>query len=87
MAIFIIRDLLIYTGDGNPDDTRRLVEGLNQDDLPAQFRRGACENLDFTGVPPPAAPKPNPDGAVNAKPLSMFIGAFVAIVMLTLFIV
>ena len=73
------------TGDGSPEETMRLVQGLNQDDLPLQYRRGVCQSLDITGVgtPTPSA-KPNPDSAVNAKPLPVFIGAFVVVVLLTL---
>lgn len=73
-----------YTGDGSVEDTVRLVQGLNQDDLPSQYRSGVCQTLDLTGVGTPT-PKANPDAAVNTKPLSVFIGAFVVVVLLTLF--
>lgn len=79
-----------YIDDGSAEETVRLVRGLNQDDLPLQYRSGVCPTLDLTGEPPSGeppngTPQPNPDSAVNAKPLSMFIGAFVTLVLLTMF--
>ena len=75
----------IDAGDHTPDDAARLVQTLNQDELPPQYRtNGACPKLDLTGESLAAPrPKPNPDSAVNAKPLFSFIGAFVLLVLLT----
>lgn len=66
------------------------MRALNQDNLPSQFRSGVCPMLNLTGVMNPVGtppPKPNPDGAVIAKPLSILIGMFVVVVPLTLSIV
>ena len=64
----------------------RLVRGLNQDDLPAPYRSGVCPSLDLTSQTSSptvnTTSTPNPDSAVNAKPLSMFIGGFVTLVLL-----
>jgi len=67
----------------------RLVRELKQNDLPSQYRNGACPLLDLTGERSPVGTPttPKPDGAVIAKPLSIFIGAFVLVVPLTLSIV
>ena len=74
------------TGDGSPEETIRLVRGLNQDNLPSQYRTGACQNLDLTGTGTPPTPQAKPDSAMNAKPLSTFIAAFVLVVLLSDFI-
>ena len=77
---------LVPIDNGNPEETVRLVRGLNQDNLPLQYRSGVCPTIDLTGVSNNIpTPKPNPDGAVNTRPLSMFIGAFTTLVLLLLF--
>ena len=68
----------------------RLVQGLNQDDLPAPYRSGVCPSLDLTGETSSptvnTTSTPNPDSAVNAKPLSLLVGGFVTLVLLVLLI-
>ena len=92
LLVRIIPYNILPIDDGSLEETVRLVQGLNQNDLPAQYRSGVCPTLDLTGEPASGTPaagtpaaKPNPDSAVNAKPLSMFVGAFVTLVLLTLF--
>lgn len=86
----ICKEWFIDTGDDSTEDLVRLVRALNQDDLPPQYRNGACPMLDLTGesitnTTTLPTPKPKPDSAVNVEPLPALIGAFVALVALILF--
>jgi len=66
-----------YITDGSPNDTVRLVRTLDQVNLPAQYRPGACPRLDLNGT----VIGSSPDGASAMKPFSVLTGVFVVMVL------
>lgn len=75
MLIIVVRKQSIYT-DGSTEDTVRLVQSLDQDNLPQQYRSSVCPELDLLGQPINTPAPPKPDAGVTAKPLSIYIGVF-----------